>query len=67
MAMRPGIEIEIEFDEAAKLYFAMWEPVVIGAGDTQYKALNDLKQAAHFGIDAMINLKLKDIVKQKED
>jgi hypothetical protein len=60
-------EIEVEFDEATQGYYAIWEPVAIGAGKTRYEALDDLRQAAHFGVDTFIKLKLKDINKEKED
>jgi len=60
-------EIEVEFDEATQGYYAIWEPAVIGAGKTRHEALHDLRQAAHFGVDTFIELKLKDINKEKED
>jgi predicted RNase H-like HicB family nuclease len=60
-------EIDIEFDEASRGYYAVWEPVVIGAGNTRQEALQDLKEAAHFGVDTFIDLKLKDISKERED
>jgi predicted RNase H-like HicB family nuclease len=60
-------EIEVEFDEATQGYYAVWEPVVIGAGKTRHEALDDLRQAAHFGTDTFIELKLQDINKEKED
>ena len=63
-------EIEVAFDETIQGYFAIWEPVVIGAGKTRDEALNDLRQAAHFGVDTFIELKLKDIKdinEEKED
>jgi orotidine-5'-phosphate decarboxylase len=60
-------EIEVEFDEASQDYCAVWELLVIGAGKTRQDALDDLRQAAHFGADTFIDLKLKDINKEKED
>lgn len=60
-------EIHIEFDEVAKGYFAVWEPVVIGTGKTMRKALDDLRQTAHFGVDTFIDLRLENINKIKED
>jgi hypothetical protein len=61
-------EIEVEFDEATQGYYAIWESVAIGAGQTRHEALDDLRQAAHFGVDTFIGLKLKDISnKEKED
>jgi orotidine-5'-phosphate decarboxylase len=60
-------EIYIAFDEVIQGYYAVWEPIVIGAGKTRHEALKDLRQAAHFGVDIFIELKLKDINKIKED
>lgn len=60
-------DIDVEFDKATQGYYAIWEPVVIGAGKTRHEALDDLRQAAHFGADTFIELKLKDINKIKED
>jgi predicted RNase H-like HicB family nuclease len=60
-------EIDVEFDEASQGYYAVWETVVIGAGKTRQEALDDLRQAAHFGADTFIDLKLENINKEKED
>jgi orotidine-5'-phosphate decarboxylase len=60
-------EIDVAFDETTHGYYAIWEPIVIGAGKTRHEALDDLRQAAHFGADTFIDLKLKDISKEKED
>jgi hypothetical protein len=60
-------EIDIAFDEITQGYYVMWEPIVIGAGKTRHEALDDLRQAAHFDADTFIELKLKDITKEKED
>ena len=60
-------DIDVEFDAASQGYYVIWEPIVIGAGKTRHEALDDLKQAAHFGVDTFIELKLKDINKIKED
>jgi len=55
--------IEIEFDEETQDYYIIWKPVVIGLGKTKANALQDLREAAHFGVDTLIDLKLKDIRK----
>ena len=60
-------EIDVAFDEITQGYYAVWEPIVIGAGKSRHEALQDLRQAAHFGADTFIDLKLKDINKIKED
>ena len=60
-------KIYIAFDEEMQGYYAIWEPIAIGAGKTSHEALDDLRQTAHFGVDTFIDLKLKDINKKKED
>jgi len=59
-------DIDIEFDEASQDYYAIWEPVVIGVGETEAKVLEDLREAAHFCVDSFIDLKFKDINTGKE-
>ena len=56
--------INLEFDEKSGEYYIVWEPVVIGAGKTAGDALQDLREAAHFGVDTMIDRKLQDIKKE---
>jgi len=56
-------DIELEFDEETRNYYIVWEPIVISLGKTRQEALEDLRQAAHFGVDTFIDLKLKDIGK----
>jgi len=60
-------EIYVEFDDTTQGFYAIWEPVVMGSGKTRHEALDDLREAAHFGADTFINLKLKDLSKEKED
>ena len=59
-------DIIIEYDDTTESYFIIWEPVVIGLGDTIHSALKDLQKAAHFGIDTTINLKRKSLIIKKE-
>lgn len=54
-------DIEIEFDPETGNYFIIWEPLVISLGRTKEGALEDLREAAHLGVDTFIDLKLKDI------
>jgi predicted RNase H-like HicB family nuclease len=58
-------DIKLEFDGESGEYYIIWKPVVIGMGKTRTKALEDLREAAHFGVDTLINLKFKDIGKEK--
>jgi len=56
--------INLEFDKKSGEYYIVWEPVVIGAGKTAGDALQDLREAAHFGVDTMIDRKLENIKKE---
>jgi hypothetical protein len=58
-------DINLEFDRQSGEYYIIWKPVVIGMGKTGTRALEDLREAAHFGVDTLINLKLKDIGKER--
>jgi predicted RNase H-like HicB family nuclease len=57
--------INLEFDKESGEYYIVWEPVVIGAGKTADEALQDLREAAHFGVDTLIDREVKNI--EKED
>ncbi len=54
-------DIEIELDTETGSYFIIWQPLFASSGSTAGEALEDLRAAAHFGIDTMIDLKLKEI------
>lgn len=56
--------INLEFDKKSGGYYIVWEPVVISAGRTEREALEDLRGAAHFGVDTLIDLKLANIKKE---
>jgi predicted RNase H-like HicB family nuclease len=58
-------DINLEFDRESGEYYIIWKPLVIGMGKTSRDALEDLREAAHFGVDTLINLKLKDVRKEK--
>ena len=53
-------DIAVEFDEATRSYFIVWAPLIASAGDTEHEALEELRDAAHCGVDAMIDMKRKD-------
>ncbi len=62
MAKKAGLtrnDIIIECDTETMDYYSVWKPVVIGAGKTEVEALEDLRTAAHFSVDKLIDLKLK--------
>lgn len=52
-------DIIVECDTETMDYYSVWEPVVIGSGKTEVEALEDLRTAAHFSVDKLIDLKLK--------
>ena len=60
-------DIDINFDEESQDYYVIWEPLFVSAGKTRHEALEDLRQAAHFGVDNFIDLKLKGFRSEKED
>jgi predicted RNase H-like HicB family nuclease len=57
-------DIELEYDKESGDYYIVWEPVVISAGKTERQALEELRGAAHLGVDTLIDLKLKNIKKE---
>jgi len=58
-------DINLEFDRESGEYYIIWKPLIIGMGETRTRALEDLREAAHFGVDTLIDLKFKDIRKEK--
>lgn len=58
--MSPKNDIDISFDEETRTYYIVWQPFIVGMGKTVHEVLKDLRQAAHLGVDTLINLKLKD-------
>jgi predicted RNase H-like HicB family nuclease len=66
VVLLPDDEIRIEYDEAIQSYYVVWRPpVAMGLGQTGTEALEELRAAAHFGIDKMVDMKLEEI-RQKE-
>lgn len=57
-------DIKLEYDKESGDYYIVWEPVVISAGKTARQALEELRGAAHLGVDTLIDLKLKNIKKE---
>jgi len=50
-------EICIEYDRDSRGYYIIWQPqIVIAMGRTAAEALEDLRAAAHFGIDTAVDL-----------
>lgn len=56
----PGQEIKLEYDRENGDCHAIMEPAaVIGLGTTHHEALEDLREAAHFLVDTIIDLKMQ--------
>jgi len=60
----PYDEIIIDYDDDSQSYYCIWRPLTsVGLGKTEAEALDDLRAAAHFGIETMVDLKLREIEK----
>lgn len=59
-----GNDIQLEFDRENGDYYIVWEPVVLSVGKTQRQALEELRGAAHLGVDTCIDRKLQNINKE---
>jgi predicted RNase H-like HicB family nuclease len=63
MEQLPYDEIVIAYDDSQS-YYCIWRPLTsVGLGKTEAEALDDLRAAAHFGIETMVDLKLREIEK----
>jgi predicted RNase H-like HicB family nuclease len=64
MEQLPHDDIIIAYDDDSQSYYCIWRPLTsVGLGKTEAEALDDLRAAAHFGIEAMVDLKLSEIEK----
>jgi predicted RNase H-like HicB family nuclease len=64
MERLPYDEIIIVYDDSSQSYYCIWRPLTsVGLGKTEAEALDDLRAAAHFGIETMVDLKLREIDK----
>jgi predicted RNase H-like HicB family nuclease len=62
MKQLPYDEIIIAYDDDSQSYYCIWRPLTsVGLGRTEAEALDDLRAAAHLGIETMVNLKLREI------
>lgn len=59
-----GNDIKLDYDKESGEYYIVWEPVVLSAGRTARQALEELRGAAHSGVDTLIDLKLAKIKKE---
>jgi hypothetical protein len=53
--------VEIEFDEETQNYYICWEAIIIGLGKTKREVLDDFREAAHYAVDTLIDLKQRAI------
>jgi len=64
MKQLPYDEMVIAYDGNSRSYYCIWRPLIsVGLGKTESEALDDLRAAAHFGIETMVGLKLSEIEK----
>ena len=64
MKQLPYDEITITYDDDSQSFYCIWRPLTsAGLGKTEAEALDDLRAAAHFGIETMVDLKLREIAK----
>jgi predicted RNase H-like HicB family nuclease len=64
MERLPYDEIIIDYDDDSQSYYCIWRPLTsVGLGKTEAEALDDLRAAAHLGIETMVDLKLREIEK----
>jgi predicted RNase H-like HicB family nuclease len=64
MEQPPCDEIIVDYDDDSQSYYCIWRPLIsVGLGKTEAEALDDLRAAAHVGIETMVDLKLKEIKK----
>ncbi len=57
-------DINLDYDQESGDYYIVWEPVILSAGKTERQALEELRGAAHSGVDTLIDLKLANIKKE---
>ena len=63
--MSGDCDIEIGFDEVSKDYYIVWQPpLAVGSGNNKIEAIRDLQKAACFGVNSLIDIKLKEIAKE---
>jgi len=64
MEQLPYDEITIDYDDNSQNCYCVWRPLTsVGLGKTEAEALDDLRAAAHFGIETMLDLKLREMEK----
>jgi len=54
-------KIKIKLAKITQKYYIVWELSAIALGKTKQEALENLREATHFGVDSLINQKLRNI------
>jgi hypothetical protein len=68
--MGPLIDSEmlIEYDEELQKYYIVWSPTTaVGLSGTEREALEELRAAAHLGVDTAVNLKLAEMQSEEAE
>jgi hypothetical protein len=64
----PDSKISFEYDEELQSYYTVWDPMTaIGLGRTEKEALEELRAAAHYGVDTAVNIKLAEISREEAE
>jgi hypothetical protein len=52
-------EIAVAHDDGSRNYYCIWRSLTsVGLGSTEADALDDLRAAAHFAVDTIVDFKL---------
>ena len=57
-------DIKLDYDQENGEYYIVWEPIILGAGKTERQALEELRGAAHSGVDTLIDQRLQRLKKE---
>ena len=57
-------DIKLDYDEVSGEYYIVWEPIILSAGQTERRALEELRGAAHLGVDTLIDRRLQRLKKE---
>ncbi len=57
-------DIKLDYDQENGEYYIVWEPIILSAGRTEHEALEELRGAAHSGVDTLIDQRLQKIKKE---
>ena len=56
--MVPQDNMYLEYDSEKGEYYVTLLPVIVAAGKTRHEALEEVRMAAHFCIDTLVDLEL---------